>query len=367
MTMLNDLEKSILRIIKEQKEISRIDISRLLGVNKPVVSLVVSKLISLGYVREIGKKEFSPKSGRKPILLTFVPDSKFVIGVDIGGTKIEVILTDLAGNILKRKCSPLQGTERKEELLTSLVSLVQSFFTEVKREKVLGVGIGIPGTVDENFVIKRLPAFGIVDWEAKTELEEILELPVFLENNANLDALAESKIGAGRGYKCVLLISIGWGIGAGIVYDGKIFRGSRGKAGEFGHIVTDWEREKTSTPKIGFGRLERWFSGLTLAEEYKKPTQQVFEEDFESLMERIEHLSIAIANAVVLLNPDVIIIKGGIGLNQYEKIAPMIISILQDVVPRDLLEDVNLKKGEIIESGVSIGGVLLTVEKILGL
>lgn len=365
--MLNDLEKLILRIIKERKSISRIEISRALGVNKPVVSLVVNKLINLGYVKETGKKEYTLKGGRKPILLSFVPDNKFVIGVDIGGTKIEVILTDLNGNILERECYFLQGTEGKEELLSSLINLIQPFITRVGKEKVLGIGIGIPGTVDENFVVKRLPAFRMVDWKAKSELEKIFELPVFIENNANLDALAESKLGAGRGHKCILLISIGWGIGAGIVYDGKIFRGARGKAGEFGHIITDWEKEKTSTPKIGFGRLESWFSGLALAEKYKKSIQLVFEENFEDLVEKIEHLGIAIANAVVLLNPDVIIIKGGIGLNQFERIVPVIKRVLNDVVPKDLLEDVNLKKGEIVESGVSIGGVLLTIEKTLGL
>ncbi|PLV59141.1 ROK family transcriptional regulator [Thermotoga sp. KOL6] len=363
--MLNELERTILQILKDRKNISRIDISRKLGISKPVVSKAVNKLINLGFVKETGKKESSSRGGRRPILLSFVPRNRYVVGVDIGGTKIDAILTDLNGTVLRKEHKNLPEKIGKEHLFEEIVNVIDPFLRE---DKVLGIGIGIPGTVDEKGFVKRLPAFGVMNWDLRHELERRTGLPVLIENNANLDAFSESRIGAGKGFKCVLLISIGWGIGAGMVYNGEIFRGAKGKAGEFGHIVTDWVKERKRVPEKGFGHLEEWFSGFSLKRKFGEiEPNEVFDQHFSDLKEGIEHLGVAIANAVVLVDPDVVIIKGGIGFHQFEKIEPIIKSVLENTVPKDILEDVVIKKGEIEEYGVAIGGALFVIKNILGL
>ncbi|PLV57328.1 ROK family transcriptional regulator [Thermotoga sp. SG1] len=362
--MLGEVERRILQTIKDRGQISRVEISKILNISKPVVSQVVSKLIDLGFVKEIGKKESSSKGGRRPILLSFVSESRYVVGMDIGGTKIDAVLTDLAGNILKKEHVVLPSNLNKEKLLEEIKRVMDPL---LKYDKILGIGIGIPGTVDENQLIKRIPAFGITNWDLKKELENSTGYPVFIENNANLDAFAETRVGAGKGFKCVFLISIGWGIGSGIVYEGKIFRGARGKAGEFGHMITDWTMDKTVVPEKGFGHLEEWFSGYSLKKKFGKTVETVFDRSPEELRKSLEHLGVAIANAMVILDPDVVIIKGGIGFHQFDKITPIVKSIVEQIVPKDILEDVVIKRGEIEEYGVAIGGALYVIENALGL
>ncbi|AIY87860.1 MULTISPECIES: ROK family transcriptional regulator [Thermotoga] len=362
--MLNEMEKTVLQMIMAGSDISRVDISRALGISKPVVSKAVNRLIELGFVKETGRKESSSKGGRKPVLLSFVPESRYVIGVDIGGTKIDAVLTDLVGNVLNKEHILLPSNLDKRKLLELIKKVIHPFLVY---ERILGIGIGIPGTVDEDHLVKRIPAFDVTDWDLKEELEKTFGYPVFVENNANLDAFAEAKIGAGRGFRCVLLISVGWGIGSGIVYDGKIFRGARGKAGEFGHIVTDWSKEKEIVPEKGFGHLEEWFSGFSMSKRFGKSPEWVFEKYRDEIKESLEHFGVAVANAIVLFDPDVVIIKGGIGLHQFEKISAVVRSVVSKIVPEDILRDVEIRKGEIEEYGVAIGGALFVIENILGL
>lgn len=362
--MLGEVERRILQTIKDKGQISRVEISKILNISKPVVSQAVSRLIELGFVKETGKKESSSRGGRRPVLLSFVPESRYVVGVDVGGTKIDAVLTDLNGSILKKEHVVLPSDLDKEKLFEEIKRVMKPL---LKYDKILGIGIGIPGTVDENQLIKRIPAFNITNWNLKKELESFAGYPVFIENNANLDAFAETRVGAGKGYRCVFLISIGWGIGSGIVYEGRIFRGARGKAGEFGHMITDWTVDKTVVPEKGFGHLEEWFSGYSLKKKFRKPIETVFEQNPEELREGLEHLGVAIANITVILDPDVVIIKGGIGFHQFDRIAPIVKSIVERTVPKDILEDIVIKRGEIEEYGVAIGGALYVIENVLGL
>ena len=363
--MLSEIERKILQTIKDEKHISRVEISKTLNISKPVVSQAVSRLIDLGFVEEAGKRESSSRGGRRPVLLSFVPESRYVVGVDVGGTKIDAVLTDLNGNILKREHVVLPPSLGKEKLFEEIKRVVEPL---LKYDRILGIGIGIPGTVDENQLVKRIPAFDITNWDLKKDLENSVGYPVFIENNANLDAFAETRVGAGKGFKCVFLISIGWGIGSGIVYEGKIFRGARGKAGEFGHMVTDWTKDKSMVPEKGFGHLEEWFSGYSLKKKkFGKSVETVFEQSSKGLKDGLEHFGIAVVNAIVLLDPDVVIMKGGIGYHQFDKIAPIMESILEQIVPKDILEDVVIKRGEIEEYGVAIGGALYVIENVLGL
>ena len=109
---------------------------------------------------------------------------------------------------------------------------------------VLGVGLGVPGTVDEvSGLIRHLPAFGLVDVDLRYDLEWRFRLPVIIGNDVTFGALGESWIGAAKELKNVILVSVGTGIGAGIVIDGKVYTGLRGNAGEIGEMVTDWSKE----------------------------------------------------------------------------------------------------------------------------
>ncbi|RKX48303.1 MAG: ROK family transcriptional regulator, partial [Thermotoga sp.] len=355
--------------------ISRVDISRKTGLSKPVVSIVTSRLIKNGLIKEVGEGKSTKKTGRRPIMLSFVPDYMYVVGLDIGGTKLEGVLADLEGNIVDKIVAPTKDVHTEKDLY-DLVSHSVKALIKGRKNKILGIGIGVPGTVDwKTGIINYMPAFELRNVNLKDYVQKKFDLTVLIENDVNLDALAESKIGAGKGFKYILMVSIGTGTGAGLILNGAIFRGSYGKAGEFGYIITDWEKEKLFS-RDSFGYLEEWFSGQALERKFSEKglgsnLKDIFDLlDKDKTVERIikegcEHLALAIANAIVLLNPEIVIIKGGIGYNQYEKIMAYTVPILEKVVPPEIFEDVSFRKGKLERFGVALGGVFLVIEEIL--
>ena len=372
--MLNNTERQIINIIRENKSISRIEIVEKLKLSKPVVSVHIKRLMELGFVRENKENHTSKKFGRRRIGLSFVPDCMYVIGIDIGGTKLEGIIGDLDGNIVRslRYSTRNITTQRElEELLIKTITKLKEKFNK----NIIGIGIGVPGTVEPGpGIVKYMPAFELRNVNLKTFLEDKFGLPVYIENDVTLDTYAESRIGTGRDYKNIFLISIGTGIGSGIIIEKEIYRGSRGTAGEIGNMVTDWSVDKKFFP-LSFGPLEEWFSGASLEKKFKGLGIQDVKEGFELMDERrdvasiikrgIEHIGVALSDIIYLLNPEVVIIKGGIGYNQYDRIMTYMLPIIKKIVFPDILEGVRFEKGKIKEFGVAIGALFFVQNNIL--
>ncbi|HBT38936.1 MAG: ROK family protein [Thermotoga sp. 50_1627] len=362
---LKNSEAKVLECIRQLRPISRAKIAVKTGLSKPVVSQAVEKLIREGIVRESKKGKSTLRGGKRPTLLEFNPNWRFVVGVDVGGSKIRAAITDLDGN-MKRKL------ERKIQRIRSaddLVDQISNLLTDMKCHdyELLGIGVGIPGTCDHDTGrVRYIPAFDLRDVPLETMLEAKFGVPVFVENDVTLNALGEMWKGAARGLRNVLLVALGTGTGAGLILDGSLYTGARGMSGEIGYLVTDWSAEKDV--EYRFGRLERWFSGYTferfLEERRIRSTlKQTFEEleshpDFNEFFDiACEHLALAIANAVCLLDPDVVVLSGGIGYNQYDKILKKIEPIVSKTVPAEILEHVQFKKAELAEFGIVIGAV----------
>ncbi|WP_448524052.1 ROK family transcriptional regulator [Pseudothermotoga sp.] len=362
---LKNSEAKVLECLRHFRPISRAKIAISTGLSKPVVSQAVEKLIKEGIVKESKKGRSTARGGKRPTLLEFNPNWRFVVGVDVGGSKIRAGLTDLDGN-LKRKI------ERKIQKIRSaddLIDQISSLLTDVKCQdyELLGIGVGVPGTCDRNTgKVRYMPAFDLRDVPLETMLEAKFGVPVFVENDVTLNALGEMWKGAAKGLRNVLLVSLGTGTGAGLILNGALYTGSRGMAGEIGYLVTDWSAEKDL--EYRFGRLERWFSGYTFErflEERKIQTalKRIFDEleshpDLNELFNvACEHLALAIANAICLLDPDVVVLSGGIGYNQYDKILAKVEPIVSKTVPPEILEHVHFKRAELAEFGVVMGAV----------
>ena len=268
--MLTDTERKILSMIRKNHGVSRKDIAECLNLSKPTVSVLVSRLMEKGFVRETGiLKIENKKAGRYPVKLEFVPDALYIAGVDLGGSKLEAILSDLNGHIIKSHRSRLKvGSARK--LLVTLENTIESLIDGIDTDKLLGIGVGIAGTVDKRTcVVKSFPAFNITNWNLKDPLEHRFGVRTLLANDVTLDALAEYKMGAGKGAGSLLLISIGTGIGAGMILEGHVYEGFHGQAGEIGWFVTDWTSEKKKEKTL-FGPLEKWCSGYWLEKRFQK-------------------------------------------------------------------------------------------------
>lgn len=164
---------------------------------------------------------------------------KLAIGVDIGGTTIKMALVDSLGKIIDQTSIPTQGEDGPELTVNRIANQVELFKHAVdKNDHLLGIGIGVPGVIDLDGGTLRYPP-NLKGWEV-VRLGEMMTqatgLPCHVENDANLAALGERKFGAGKNYPSFVMVTLGTGVGGGIVIDGKIYRGVFGGAGEIGHI-----------------------------------------------------------------------------------------------------------------------------------
>jgi glucokinase len=166
------------------------------------------------------------------------------IGIDVGGTKINAFRVARDGEILDRKNVPTPA-EDAEAMLTQMVDLARAMLSD----DVLAIGVGSAGLIDAaEGVLRFAPNLPWRDLPIAARLRDALGLPCQVDNDASMAAYGEFRFGAGRGYRHVLLVTVGTGIGGGIVADGRLFRGAYGFAGEIGHIIVE-----PNGPRCGCG------------------------------------------------------------------------------------------------------------------
>ncbi|QSO47194.1 ROK family protein [Alicyclobacillus mengziensis] len=229
---------SVFRKVFEADTISRIQISKDLDMNKATVSSIVDDLIKEQFVTETGYG--ASQGGRKPVLLEFNRTAAYVISIDVQITHATTAVLSLKGDIIWLREQPLYGADEqptKENLVIKLEREIQIALGQVPNSPhgVLGVGIALPGMVNaERGYVHYLPNLEIFDWPMGKELEKRVQLPVFIDNDANCGALAEH-IRTGKGN--MVFVNAGIGIGAGIIANGQLYRGHNGIAGEYGHMT----------------------------------------------------------------------------------------------------------------------------------
>ena len=164
---------------------------------------------------------------------------KYVFGVDIGGTTVKIGLFDVEGNVLDKWEIPTRTENDGEEILPDVADSIREKMKQMDKEAIAGVGVGAPGPIDANGVVHRAVNLGWKTFNVKETLEALINLPVRAGNDANVAALGEMWMGGGKGYKDLVVVTLGTGVGGGIIVDGKMISGSTGAAGEIGHIHVD--------------------------------------------------------------------------------------------------------------------------------
>jgi len=232
---------TILHAIRNAGSISRVDISRSTGISQPTVTSITAELLHEGMVLERSSNKTG--GGRRPVPLSLNPQGAFTVGVHLSVNQVSVVLMDLQASIINTYSESLDTTDLSvEKVVDTLVQAVHTCLwdSDFSKSQISGIGIAIPGlTNSRKGHIHYIPNY---DWE-DIKLAEIIGertgVPVYVENSANTLVVFEQWFGVGRGADNFLLITTEHGIGMGMVVDGKIYRGSRGVAGEFGHIVVD--------------------------------------------------------------------------------------------------------------------------------
>lgn len=222
------------------------------------------------------------------------------LGVEIGGTKLQAGVCDRRGRLKALERRSVDRRKGASGILTQIEQIVPPLLKDVSA---IGVGFGGPFDTKTGRAVRSHQISGWDDFPLRRWFERKFKLPVFVENDQNCAALAEATLGAGKGLRRVFYVTVGTGIGGGLVIDGQLYNGRYGAA-EIGHTVLPVEfGESVRRSLHGFAKfrtVESLASGLAI------------ERGVSTLQQAARYLGVAIANAITLLNPDIVIVGGGV-------------------------------------------------------
>jgi len=242
------------------------------------------------------------------------------IGIDLGGTKTEGILLDEKHNIIERKRIKTPQEHGYDSIVKSITFLINDL--KKKTSEKTSIGLCTPGVTDPNSgLIKNSNTQCLIGMPLKNDLENILDQEILMENDANCFALAESLLGSARGHEVVFGVIMGTGVGGGIVINGTIHKGRSNIAGEWGHHILHpngnecycGKRGCVETYISGPALERRWFEITGTKESLQSITQNLsFEKDEQWKSEFLENFGMALANVIDILDPDAIVLGGGV-------------------------------------------------------
>ena len=259
---------------------------------------------------------------------------KYVFGVDIGGTSVKLGLFDVEGNVLDKWEIPTRTENGGEKILPDIADSIREKMKQIDKDFVAGVGVGAPGPVDGKGIVHRAVNLGWGTFSIKDTLEDLLNMPVMAGNDANVAALGEMWMGGGQGYRDLVVVTLGTGVGGGIIIDGKMLTGVTGAGGEIGHIhVNDEEEEICGCGNKGC--LEQYSSatGITrlanqlLASSDKDSVLRGGEVSAKTVFDAVKerdplavevaekfgkYLGDGLASIACVVNPEAIVIGGGV-------------------------------------------------------
>ncbi len=282
---------------------------------------------------------------------------KKAIGIDLGGTYIKGALIDEQGNIVVKEQIPTLRELGSESILERIAELVRHLaqLSEVPMTSIAGVGIGIPGFIDERLgMAVEVINIGWKQVRVREPLEKILQLPIFMDNDANAAALGEAWVGAGRGTNSAICVTLGTGVGGGIVFNQKIWSGTNHMGGELGHFVMDPDGAPCNCGRKGCletfasatGILRMASEGIengvpTSLSSVELSTKEIFDaaaagdELAETVVTKAaEMLGRGLAMAADLINPEIIIIGGGVAKAGDGLFVPLRKAFIRYALPR---------------------------------
>lgn len=218
--------------------ISRVELSRIMGITRAAVTTIVNQLQADGIVTEV---EAHFPSGRKPIVLEINPELGRVVGIDMGATHITLLVTDCAAHVLNELEIPFDVNQGPRVSLAILENAMKNLLEKagIPLSEIKAVGMGVPGPIVENAGMVLGPPImpGWDGYPIREHLQEKWGVPVAIGNDAEMGAIGEWAYGAGRGTRNLAYIKVGTGVGSGLLLDGQVYRGTTGCAGEIGHIT----------------------------------------------------------------------------------------------------------------------------------
>ena len=350
---------AVLNTIKNFGPISRTDIARRTGLSAATITGITTVLIEDSLVFE--KEQGDSSGGRRPILLALNPRGGFVVGLKLTEENVTAALTDLEATVIAKQTILIEDIS-VDMVINSIVEVVEKLELQasIEQQNLFGVGIGLAGIIDaDRGVLRYSPIFGWHDVPLVDLLQSRLKVPVFIDNDVNTFTLTERWFGKGQGVDNFLTVTVGRGIGMGIVVNGQLYQGVKGGAGEFGHTVINPEGPMCDCGKRGCletyasdpalvraaktsfenGKMKKAVNSINelqaLAEEGDPGAKNVYAEAGETLGR-------GIANLINVFNPELIII-GGEGVGAGDLLFKPLCKAVDNYVMPGLADDTEIK------------------------
>jgi len=380
------LTDAVLRMIWAEESISRADIARRAELSRSTVSEIVATLLSTTLVAEAGVGE--SRGGRRPIVLQFQDDACSILGVDMGATHISVVLTDLRGRVLAKRHRAFPVRTDPAGTRATIIELCEACLagSRVRRGQLLGIGVAVPSPMDPRYP-DRLSALAMPDWQGKHGLDALhqhFEVPVLIDNDANLGAVAERWWGAARGLDDFAFIKVATGIGSGHFVGGRIYRGAGGVAGEMGHLAMDTHSELCVCGNRGclvtyvgsealVARARLLFDVFPDSVLVNQTLTAHAIEDaalagdplaVQMMFEVAEYLGIAVASLLNLMNPAAVVFGGGLARLGEQLLVPLRQAVMQRTFVGAVASS-QIRASELGAEGVAIGAATLVLDAAL--
>ena len=309
-------------------------------------------------------------------------EKKYVVGVDLGGTKIYTALVDLEGNIIKEKTVETLAHEGEQAVMGRIVDTINYVIDGTDKDLVKSIGIGSPGPLDvKNGIIIENSNLPFKNFAIVKTIKETYDLPTYLDNDANVATLGEFMFGAGKGTENMVFITASTGIGGGAVLNGKLFRGSTGNALEVGHMTV-----ATEGPRCGCGNLgcaEALGSGTAIGKRAKEAVlsnvvtslknyenvtaKEVFKEAANGdrvakniLNTSLTYLGIAVANTITNFDPEKVVVGGGV-VNGGDIVIDTIRNVVEERCMAAFVENCTIEKAVLGGKAGVLGAAALAI------
>jgi N-acetylglucosamine repressor len=379
----------VLQLIRNEKEITRSEIILKTGLSAPTVTRIVESLVRLNLIQTDGIG--SSIGGRPPQLIHFNSNENYVIGIDIGATFIRSALSNLAGEFVFEIQVPTNLKAGFDGVMSQVGGIIEKLCDRARQKSLTlwGIGIAVCGMVNKNSgIVEYSPIFGWKNVNIQEALSKYTRLNIAIGNVPHLIALGELLFGVGIRHKSFICINLGYGIGSGIIIEGKLFGGADGIAGEIGHIVVDKRSPRKGLEGIS-GTLEALASGYGLADiaieraksDNESSLHALHSEDIDArrvfeaskkgdrlaneiINEVAEYLSIGIDTLIKLFNTECIVLSGGLVQNGemfLDKIRKLLMKYSMSAISRS----VPVVLSEFGENAALMGSFSLILERIL--
>lgn len=303
-------ENLLLNLVRSQGPISRAELAKRTELSPATVSQIAQVLLDSGFIEDIG--EGSSSGGRRPTLLKLKPSAGFVAGLKLSDGAASVAVTDLNANVVHFEETAMTGGASAGQTLKEVNKIIRRAIKDsgVDADRVLGIGVGLGGVVDAaRGVCHHSTILGWRDVDVASPIGQHFDLPVYIDNDVNTLTIAEQWFGHGRGVPHFVVVTVGRGVGMGIVTNGQFYRGAGGGAGEAGHMRLSEHgtlEDLASDPSV----IKRMGAEHLSAAQLYEAAQKGDSSATRALAEAGRWLGIGIANIINTLNPALVIVGG---------------------------------------------------------